>query len=188
MLQRLECSCLPVWLADTGFSVGCHLPVPGWAIYEQLACLMLSALLVLVFLWKLSHMFPSWYGEKHLKGVGRMRQTHMLYPLWSCPPLGFLVPWICLWDQVGFYTYGIFLCIGMHAFLGIGLLFKFTSPPFTQVQLHKMQIFFKAMLLIFSKFRPSYTMVQNLFSVLSPGRAHIVSFTCAVSGMLLVKM
>lgn len=47
---------------------------------------MLGVLLGLVFLWKRSHMFPSCYGGKYLKEGGRMKQAHVLYPLWLFPP------------------------------------------------------------------------------------------------------
>lgn len=65
----------------------------------------------------------------------------------------------------------LYVCnVSLHwdaCFFEVGLLFRFMSLPFTWVHRHQVQVFFKAMLPNFSKFRPSYTAVQNSFPVSS---------------------
>lgn len=132
--------------------------------------------------------FPSCYGGKDLKEEGRMKQTHVLYPLWSCPPLGLLVPWIRFSSQVGFYMYGMFLCIGMHAFLRLdfsldswvylshgstGTRCKYFSRPCCLISAN-------------SDHLTQQCKTHSLFLV--PRLAHSMNFTCAVSWMLLAKM
>lgn len=149
---------------------------------------MLGMLLVLVFLWKLSHVFPSCYGGKDLKEGGRMKQTHVLYPLWLFPPPGVLSSLNMFARPSGFlYIQNV----SLHwdaCFFEVGLLFKFRVHLSHRSTCMQCKYLSRQCCLISanSDHLTQWCKIHSLF--LFPRLAHALNFTCAVSWMLLAKM
>lgn len=149
---------------------------------------MLGVLLGLVFLWKHSHMFPSCYGGKYLKEGGRMKQAHVLYPLWLFPPPRVLSSLNLFARPSGFLYLQIVALHWDACFFEVGLLFKFRvhlSPRSTCMQCK----YFSRQCCLISANSDHLTQRCKIHSLfLFTGLAHALNFTCEVSWMLLAKM